>query len=615
MLGPVFHRELTIAPRREATFALRSLYAGGLLLLTATAWLVFNGVQVIVDIGDFARFGQTLFGLLAPLQLILLAFFAAMLAAGAVAQEKDRKTLLLLLLTRMSNTELVLGKLAASILPVLSMLCLSVPVFMLVVLLGGVSYPQVVRVFLVTLVTVLLFGSLGSTVALWRDKTFQALATTVLVPVIGIAAVEAVGSGVFGSHWGTLPTRALAESLSPWSAILAALRPAVEANWLVPVLSFLLAGGVLVLALNLTAILLVRIWNPSRETRMTTMEQDTWIRKQGAGETLADAIAFDEVARREALDAELAEETGQTLSQEEVVRRHGAGGHVRHVWDNPILWREIRTRAYGRKVWMIQAAYLLFFAMCAWSLHSLLQIHMSPSLSLLAPPLVAISLLSLVLLNAQAITSLTSERDGGTFDLLLVSDLTPKEFVFGKLGGIFYNMKWCVLLPMLLCAGLYVFRAIDGATLFYLLVALAVLDVFVATIGVHIGMNYEQTRPAAAMSLGIVFFLFVGIAVCIWIMVVFSGSFEAQLQSFFAFMIGGGIGLYVVLGARNPSQAITLASFTLPLATFYVITSLLQGDIPLGFFVGVASYGFTTTAMLIPAISEFDVATGRTNAD
>ena len=36
-------------------------------------------------------------------------------------------------------------------------------------------------------------------------------------------------------------------------------------------------------------------------------------------------------------------------------------------------------------------------------------------------------LLSLVLVNAQAVTSLTSERDTRAIDLLLVSDLTPKS--------------------------------------------------------------------------------------------------------------------------------------------------------------------------------------------
>ena len=107
------------------------------------------------------------------------------------------------------------------------------------------------------------------------------------------------------------------------------------------------------------------------------------------------------------------------------------------------------------------------------------------------------------------------------------------------------------------------------------------------------------------------FFLFLGVATCMRMMVAFSGSFQAQLQPFLAFMLGGGVGLYVALGARNPSTAIGVASFLCPFATFYAITSFLL-DYTLGvFLVTTAAYGFTTAAMLVPAIYEFDVATGR----
>ena len=95
-------------------------------------------------------------------------------------------------------------------------------------------------------------------------------------------------------------------------------------------------------------------------------------------------------------------------------------------------------------------------------------------------------------------------------------------------------------------------------------------------------------------------------------MVAFSGAFEAQFQPFFVFMVGGGVGLYVSLGARNPSKAIGVASFLCPLATFYAMTSFLLDKPYLAFTAIAAAYGFTTVAMLIPAIDEFDVATGRT---
>ena len=58
-----------------------------------------------------------------------------------------------------------------------------------------------------------------------------------------------------------------------------------------------------------------------------------------------------------------------------------------------------------------------------------------------------------------------------------------------------------------------------------------------------------------------------------------------------------------------------MASFLCPFATFYAITSYLLDSTLAMFFSIVAAYGFTTVAMLIPAIFEFDIATGRTTLD
>jgi hypothetical protein len=226
--------------------------------------------------------------------------------------------------------------------------------------------------------------------------------------------------------------------------------------------------------------------------------------------------------------------------------------------------------------------------------------------------LVPLALLSLVLVNAQAVTALTTERDGRAIDLLLVTDLTPREFVFGKLGGVFYNTKEMVLLPMALGVYLWLARAVSGENLVYLLGGLAVMNSFVAVLGIHAGMAYANSRSAIGVSLGTVFFLFVGVATCMRMMIAFSGSFHLQIQPFLAFMLGGGVGLYAALGARNPSIAISVASMLCPIATFWAITSFLLNYTLAVFLVTVFTYGFATLAMLVPAVNEFDVATGRT---
>ncbi|HMP79268.1 MAG TPA: ABC-2 transporter permease, partial [Pirellulaceae bacterium] len=175
-----------MTPRRPRMYILRTVYGAALLLLISTAWMILNGTQIIRNVGDMARFGTTLFQVLAPLQLALLMFLAAIQSASTVSVEKDRQTLILLLITRLTNAELVLGKLLASLLSVFSMMLVGLPILMLTVLFGGTSFQQVGWTFAVTVVTCVAAGAIGTTIAFWREKTFQTLALVVITLVAWI---------------------------------------------------------------------------------------------------------------------------------------------------------------------------------------------------------------------------------------------------------------------------------------------------------------------------------------------------------------------------------------------------------------------------------------------
>lgn len=609
LVGPIFTREFTIAPRRVRVYVARSVYVAALLGLMVIAWLMLTGTQVVRDVGDLARFGTIVFQILAPLQLVVAVFFSAMLAASAVSQEKDRRTLILLLLTNLSNSELVLGKLLASLLGVLVLLAAGVPVFMVAVLLGGVSFSQVGQMFAVTFLSIVVCGSLGSTVALWREKTFQALAVTIMIISLWIVFWEVVAGGWLGPGWWGLSAEAWAAGMSPWRAVLETTVPLAQPEPALgllgyPVCLFLVVAATGAVAINGVAIGLVRVWNPSREAQPREQEEVSSQKESIWG------VEHDLAAGRQEVAA-----VAETATAETVVRAARSVKKTRRVWDNPVIWREIRTWAYGRKALLIKLVYLVLFGAAAGGLVWMLETSQGIDRASGALALVPLFLLSLFLVNAQAVTSLTSERDSRAMDLLLVTDLTPKEIVYGKLGGVFYNTKEMVLLPILLCGYLWWRGAIGTENLIFMTIGLLVLFAFVAMLGIHAGMHYFNSRSAVGVSLGTLFFLFVGVATCMRMMVAFSGSFQAQLQPFLAFTIGGGIGLYVALGARNPSTAIALASFVCPLATFYSITSFLLDKPMAVFLVTTASYGFMTTAMLVPAVYEFDVATGRTTVE
>lgn len=627
-IGPVFTREAATAPRRPKFYITRGLYVTVLWLLMCTAWLALTGTQIVRNVGDLARFGSIIFQILAPLQLAVLTFFAALSAASAVALEKDRRTLILLLLTNLTNSELVLGKLLASIVNVLTMLAAALPLFVLLALFGGISAEQIAQTFAVTLACLLAAASLGSLVALWREKTFQTLTLTVLAIVLWLAAAEVVGSGVLGSQWLGIKAETWGIGLSPWQAVMTATSPSNEADPALgalrtPVNLFLAIAAAMTLLLNLVAVAMVRVWNPSREARQQAEEktaESIWGDEHdlaAAGNalpgTIADRQAVVAVAKT---IADLATAASQRRQGSPAQRSASPSGKTRsrEVWDNPIVWREICTWAYGRRILMIRIAYLALFALSAAALYSF--VNSAEGLTRVGAALVlgALFVVSLLLVNAQAVTSLTSERDVKALDLLLVTDITSNEFVFGKLGGVFYNTKEMVLLPILLCGYLWYVREISLENVAYVIGGYLVMIVFAGMLGVHAGMTYANSRAAIGVSLGTVFFLCLGVLACIRIMIAFSGSFQFQLVPFAALMFGGGVGLFAALGSRNPSAAIGLASGLCPFATFYAITSsLIQPPQTLGVFLTIAvTYGFATAAMLIPALYEFDVATGRT---
>ncbi len=230
------------------------------------------------------------------------------------------------------------------------------------------------------------------------------------------------------------------------------------------------------------------------------------------------------------------------------------------------------------------------------------------SARLLAPFFVV----SLVMINALAVNSITNERDAQALDLLLTTQISPAQFLMGKLLGVLYVTKEMVLLPMALSLYLWWQGALTGENLMFTLGGLLVMDVFAAMLGIHCGMIYSQSRTAIGTSLGTLFFLFLGVATCMMIMMSFRGSFERQLPPFLAIILGGGTGLFVAMGSRNPSPAIALAAFGLPFLTFFAITSFILRNQELTVFtVVVVAYGFATLAMIIPALCEFDFALGK----
>jgi ABC-type Na+ efflux pump permease subunit len=577
--GPIFVREALTAPRRLSHYLLRSGYVAFLLVLMYTIRQATIGFQDTTFSGDVAAYSSLVFGVFTLLQLTLGMFFATLFTAANIAQEKDRRTLILLLMTDMRSRELTYGKLLASLLVVGVLVATSIPVFGALHLMGGVSWAQVFWAEAVILSTVLAAGAWGCMVAFWREKTFQTLAISVLGVVLFVAVAEGLvvllgadssAGRVFA--WAS-PYRALLNILNPLSGSSAGSVSAVESV----VLLLSVAAG-----LSLYTVARLRIWNPSQALKQSAQEENS---------TAADAGATTE-------------------------RRHH-----RSVWNNPVTWKEVITRGYGRKVIVIKLVYVAMAALIGYSMLSSGPVGNELVLGMVSPAaaaFLAIGVISLLLVNAQAVTSISTERDSNTLDILLATDISAKEFMTGKIVGAMWNAREMVAVPILLITWVMSQRLVPTLTLenlFYVISAWLVLALFSVMLGLHAGLTYENSRAAIGNSLGTMFFLFVGIFVFMLLLVEARSSFAIQMQSFIVFIGLGSIGLYSSLTHKNPSSALTIAAMLLPFLTFYAITDfLLGGTLGVCFWICVA-YGFAAIAMLIPSISDFDVALGRTTHD
>src|SRR6185295_8847993 len=166
--------------------------------------------------------------------------------------------------------------------------------------------------------------------------------------------------------------------------------------------------------------------------------------------------------------------------------------------------------------------------------------------------------------------------------------------------------------PILFALWLAVRGSISAENAGFITIDFLLLAHFAAMLGLHAAITYTNSRTAVANSLGTIFFLMVGILVCAFLIVLSDREFGRQLLSFLIFIGAGSVALFGSLGAKNPSRAIALVSLLTPFWSFYCVISLVNGDIMAAFLFSVGIYGFALMAMLVPAVSDFDIALGRT---
>ena len=170
-------------------------------ILGGIGWAVFSAMANSFagfgssggGIGSPSSLGQLLFTFLIVFQVGLLAFITPALTAGAISGERERQTIDLLFVTPLAPFSIIWGKLLASMSFVVLLLFLSVPIFSLVFLFGGIELDQVAAAFAISGVTALTLGFVGVAFSTLFRRTLAAT-----VASYGAAFLLLVGSPVYG---------------------------------------------------------------------------------------------------------------------------------------------------------------------------------------------------------------------------------------------------------------------------------------------------------------------------------------------------------------------------------------------------------------------------------
>jgi ABC-type transport system involved in multi-copper enzyme maturation permease subunit len=410
-LGPVYAFEWLTATRRWQMYAVRSGFVALLLLGLWFVWIANGGRRELDQIKVQAEIAHQFYETLASIAMVMVLLAAPAATAGAICLDKARGTLLHVLVTDLSDTEIVLGKLAARLVPVLGLIVSSLPVLALLTLMGGIDPVALTGSFVVLLGVSVLGCALALALSVWGRKTHEVLLATYLVWILWFLLVPA--SAFLSWHFGygfKPPDLIIRSNLFMLTA--GANEPADPSS---PGLGeqVLFLGVTLVVS---AALLALTVW------RLRPVIIGQWGR-----------------AEREDRRSVRA-------------RRRAATGLGPTLDGNPVLWREWhrnRPSRWARIVWKIYVVLAVGFTACG-----LPWFWFTTGSSRELPAIINgfQASIGLLLLSLTSATSLSEERTRGSLDVLLAAPLSTSEILWGKWWGAFRSVILLAILPTAVAA-------------------------------------------------------------------------------------------------------------------------------------------------------------------
>jgi ABC-type transport system involved in multi-copper enzyme maturation permease subunit len=182
LFGPMLFYDLLMIGRRKRYFFMRALYALVLAVLVCWMYLIFylENNQGRMQIHNMASFANTFFQTFMGVQFVIIVLLTPAYTAGAVADEKDRKTLEFLLATDLRNREIVLSKFMSRVANLGFLILAGLPILSFMQFLGGVDPNLVFAGYAVTALTMISLAALSILNSVVSKKARDAIAMTYL---------------------------------------------------------------------------------------------------------------------------------------------------------------------------------------------------------------------------------------------------------------------------------------------------------------------------------------------------------------------------------------------------------------------------------------------------
>jgi len=193
--NPVLQRELLVNLRMPRAFGLLLVYQ---LLLAAMVYLAWPSDTL--DLTEATSSNRQLVDLVFLGQFVLASLMAPSFTAGAISGEKERETYEMLLASPIQPEAIVSGKLVAALTHLALLIFASLPIVMLCLPLGGVSFYEVIAAYVALISSVLAFGMISVACGSFFPRTSSSLVVSYLLilPLALIGVLSWMGLSDYG---------------------------------------------------------------------------------------------------------------------------------------------------------------------------------------------------------------------------------------------------------------------------------------------------------------------------------------------------------------------------------------------------------------------------------